>query len=378
MPRPSIFIVGAPKCGTTALYHCLRQHPGLYFPLSEDPARYWLCKEPGHFAGDLRMVEWLRIVGESDYLSLFADAAGDQRCGEATATYLFSHEAPLRIRNFTGGEARIIIMVRPPAEWMRSWHHDLLRYGYENCSDFEKALSLGERRDVGRSLPRRAAFAGCMNYRKLARFSNYIEHWLEVFGRERVFIGWQPDFQQDPEVFVSRLLDFLGLDPAEIPAAGRRNDSSILPGTHLIDLWFGRMMARLPGGEKVARVFRKEVGHAYKEFVSSFFHPLSDRTIPEPLASRLKEEFADEEARLRQLAGEGSDAWRQAPRWHSAWRGGARQPQVSDEALALGADIGLRQPQEVGGVDGEDHAAGELRGVEQAAVAGDLDARPEQ
>src|SRR5262245_6077586 len=42
---PNFFIVGAPKSGTTSLYHCLDQHPEIYM----SPV-----KEPSFFASDIR------------------------------------------------------------------------------------------------------------------------------------------------------------------------------------------------------------------------------------------------------------------------------------------------------------------------------------
>ena len=30
MPKPNLFIVGAPKCGTTFLYHYLKKHPDIF------------------------------------------------------------------------------------------------------------------------------------------------------------------------------------------------------------------------------------------------------------------------------------------------------------------------------------------------------------
>ena len=42
--KPNFFIVGAPKCGTTALYEYLRPHPNVFMPE---------IKEPHYFAKDL-------------------------------------------------------------------------------------------------------------------------------------------------------------------------------------------------------------------------------------------------------------------------------------------------------------------------------------
>ena len=44
MRYPDFYIVGAPKCGTTAMYDYLRQHPQLFMPDR---------KEPLYFGSDL-------------------------------------------------------------------------------------------------------------------------------------------------------------------------------------------------------------------------------------------------------------------------------------------------------------------------------------
>ncbi len=41
-PLPNFFLVGAPKCGTTSLFHYLGQHPEIYISPT---------KEPNYFAG---------------------------------------------------------------------------------------------------------------------------------------------------------------------------------------------------------------------------------------------------------------------------------------------------------------------------------------
>ena len=46
MPRPSFFLVGAPKCGTTSLCHYLGQHPDIFIPR---------LKELNFFASDLHL-----------------------------------------------------------------------------------------------------------------------------------------------------------------------------------------------------------------------------------------------------------------------------------------------------------------------------------
>ena len=77
---PDFFIVGHPKCGTTALYEMLRRHPQIYMPD---------CKEPWFFAPELHVRTPPRPEGTpqtlDEYLALFDAARPEQRAGEATA-----------------------------------------------------------------------------------------------------------------------------------------------------------------------------------------------------------------------------------------------------------------------------------------------------
>ena len=63
MTRPNFFIVGAPKCGTTALSEYLREHPNAF-----------LCqpKEPHYFATDFPTHRY--VTKEEAYLKLFREA----------------------------------------------------------------------------------------------------------------------------------------------------------------------------------------------------------------------------------------------------------------------------------------------------------------
>src|SRR5271155_2782026 len=85
---PDFFIVGHPKCGTTALYEMLRRHPQIYMPD---------VKEPWFFANELHTRTPPRPQGTpttlEEYLVLFDGAQPEQRLGEASPHYLWSHTA---------------------------------------------------------------------------------------------------------------------------------------------------------------------------------------------------------------------------------------------------------------------------------------------
>src|SRR5215203_1440614 len=82
-----LFIVGAPRCGTTTLAHFLKDHPSVGFPV---------VKEPHFFSqNDLRSLtdERLRCRVEGDYLRRFYASRPERRIGaDASVTYLYTPE----------------------------------------------------------------------------------------------------------------------------------------------------------------------------------------------------------------------------------------------------------------------------------------------
>src|SRR3954462_2607244 len=100
MNTPNLFIVGAPKCGTTAWVEYLRTHPDIFFPNS---------KEDCFFALDLPKFRF--IHSEAEYSRLFAGSGDAKYVGEASAMYLFSKAAPNAMRDYNAA-AKILIFLR--------------------------------------------------------------------------------------------------------------------------------------------------------------------------------------------------------------------------------------------------------------------------
>ena len=129
--KPNLFIIGAPKCGTTAKAHYLSEHPDVF-----------MCpeKEPHYFNTDLNYKR-----GKSDdleeYLNLFSGATEEKIVGEASVWYLYSKEAVRNILEFNPN-AKFIIMVRNPIKMAPSLHQQLFYNGRETEKDFNKAWCL--------------------------------------------------------------------------------------------------------------------------------------------------------------------------------------------------------------------------------------------
>ncbi len=218
---PNLFVVGAPRCGTTALHDLLAQHPDIFM----SP-----FKEPHFFNGDInrRFVEYQGQTNDpltwelEPYLRLFAKAKDEAIRGESSVYYLFSPEAVERIHEFNPA-ARIVIMLRDPHEFQRSLHARLRQAGDEDCVDFVRAIELEGERRAGRQIPCTVRFPEILYYSRYAKFSRWIEAYQAKFGPEQVKVLLLEDMKRDPQGSYSDLLAFLGVADHPVPERANRN-----------------------------------------------------------------------------------------------------------------------------------------------------------
>ena len=209
--QPDFFIVGAPKCGTTALDSYLKAHPEIFIP-----AR----KELHFFGTDLRF--WNRPTLE-EYTSHFKAADGRLRVGESSVWYLYSERAATEIKDFSP-EASIIVMLRNPVDFLHSLHSQMLYTLKDDIPDFLSALDAEEDRKAGKRLPKLATRRGAANfdlkllyYREVAAFSRQLERYYNAFSRDKVHVIIYDDFKQNTPVVYRRVLDFLAVDSGFAP-----------------------------------------------------------------------------------------------------------------------------------------------------------------
>jgi hypothetical protein len=246
---PDFFIVGQPKCGTTALHAILDQHPGIF--MSD-------VKEPQFFATDVRPgvsrpSRWLPQTFE-EYVSLYSDAAAGQLVGDASTMYIYSRTAAGLIAQ-ERPDARIVVLLREPASFIRSLHLQLVANRVEDQS-LRRALELEDARRGGESLPEyvrsqpmtsasssRSVSPRMVLYRQRANYLEQIQRYHAVFPREQVLVLVYEEFRRDNLATVRRILDFLDL-PADVelhaveanPTLGRR----VGIDRRLLALAFGR------------------------------------------------------------------------------------------------------------------------------------------
>jgi hypothetical protein len=241
--KPNLFIVGAPKCGTTAWVEYLRTHPDIYFPNS---------KEDCFFALDLPKFRFIHT--EAEYSKLFVESGSAKIVGEASAMYLFSEAAAKAIRAYNA-EAKILILLRAQEEFLPSLHNQFLREFSEEIQDFKMAWKLSGKRPP-KSVPSHCLEPRTLDYAAMGRFCEQVGRYLAAFSAEQVRVIRFHDWIADPRAAYLEILDFLGLDDDGRSEFPRINQGVTYRSRRLVRfIFFPPLFVR-----KVARLIKRLTG----------------------------------------------------------------------------------------------------------------------
>ena len=246
-PVPDFFIVGQFKSGTTALYQMLRQHPQIYMP---DLKELWF------FAPELlARSRASRPDTLEDYLSLFRAARPEQRVGEATPSYLMSATAARRIAELDP-DARIIVILREPASFLRSFHLQCVQNRTETENDLRKALALEEARREGREIPRYSPRPQELLYSEHVRYVEMLRRYHAVFPPEQVLVLIYEEFRRDNEAVLQQVLRFLEVDDTHPVPVVEANPTVRVRSPRLHELLLSVYLGRSPASRMVKRAVK--------------------------------------------------------------------------------------------------------------------------
>jgi len=302
MKLPDFFIVGAPKCGTTALASYLRAHPRIFLSPVKEP-NYFCLDAPG-----------LRVVDRPDsYGRLFASARPDQRSGEASTAYLFSRAAVPAILD-SNPAARIIVLVRDPLEMVLSHHSQKLYSFEENEPDFETAWRLSGERARGRKVAADCRAPKYLDYRAIGRLGEQVRRLKTLVPGSQLHTIVFDDLRADPGAVYRDTLAFLG-----VAADGR--DAFPVVNARKTNAWpaLARLLKRPPAPIRRLKLAARRAFPAQAKAIGSVVHGLNQRPqAPGPLAAPLRQEmaaaFKDDVSLLGELLNRDLSHWCQAER----------------------------------------------------------------
>ncbi|OUD10461.1 hypothetical protein BVC71_02890 [Marivivens niveibacter] len=215
---PNLFILGAPKCGTTSIASWLSQHPSV---LVSNP------KEPGFFNDDYKDGHFRRRPKQ--YRSLFQSSLPKTWFCDATVDYLASENAINSIVKIAP-QARFIVAVRNHADLLFSIHQQELISGNELESDFEKAFALSPQRRLGRKIPITRPEPKKIDYEERAKMGHQLIRAIKSIQREHILIVDFEQIIQAPDRIWSEICTFLDIEQTKVdltPQNTRQEISSV-------------------------------------------------------------------------------------------------------------------------------------------------------
>ena len=217
---PNLFIAGFLKCGTTSLAKYLSDHPQVARPVAKE--LYYLIDE----GSDLRSIQPVINThafaqGGNDtnvrsYLDFFPDRAGCRYAIDATPFYYSQEKAVEYVR--THPDVKVIFMVRSPEKRLASsfqyFQNVLQEYPDDSFEDFADALlDRGAKREFYRSRIKKPFFRNLFDYElEMGNYEKHISRWINLIGKERVFIGESESMGDHPQRFMQRICAFLDID----------------------------------------------------------------------------------------------------------------------------------------------------------------------
>ena len=194
--KVDFFIVGAPKSGTTSLYHYLDQHHDISMSI---------VKEPNYFsAEELKRQELYykaKIISEIDeYNNLFERKKNNQLLGEASVSYLFYSDVASKIKLYNP-DAKIIILLRNPVERAYSHYNMDRRLGYVK-EDLTKIIN-------DSSVKNHSLYY--QQYIQLGQYYTQVKNYIDVFGRDNVCVMLYDHLKENNKKLTDKVISFLKL-----------------------------------------------------------------------------------------------------------------------------------------------------------------------
>jgi hypothetical protein len=197
-----VYLVGAPRCGTTTLSRVLKRNPQVCF--SNPKENHYFLLAPHNIP---------TVRAKRDYLRAYFPGLNDAHrvIIDGSVTYL---SAPASIRRILTVDraARFIVMVRNPIDMICSYHARLLYTMDEDEKDFERAWRMQGMREHGENVPRGCRDPRLLHYKSVASLGAQLEQLFEIAGRKCCHVIVFDDFLDDPLRVYKALLDFIEVD----------------------------------------------------------------------------------------------------------------------------------------------------------------------
>ena len=251
---PNLFVIGAAKAGTTALYSCLTQHPQVFHSRVKEPE--FFSKED-YYARGLDWYQGWHFVGAEDYPVR----------AEATPHYLYwSEKVAPRIKEACRERpVKFIVSFRDPVSRAYSMYWNMVREGIEDLA-FDEALRVEERRLQQNRNELYQLGSMAYGYSAGSRYASLLQPYLELFSPDDFFFLLQDDLKSRANETCREIFEFLGIE-SSIEINPSNSNPAAMPRSRLLH----KALRRRP---------------LFKEFIKPFI-PIRVRRLRRSLKSKI-------------------------------------------------------------------------------------------
>jgi hypothetical protein len=300
---PNLFVVGAPKCGTTSLHAYLRQHPQIFM---SDP------KEPNFFAySNGNPYGWRKehpFWDEEAYIKLFESAGSAKIRGESSGCYsLMPHVASSIYAH--NPQAKIVAILRNPVEraWSmyQFWHQFDASVRSLHLRDFrERFLKDDLATEHEKRQPRQVKWL-----RGAGMYWNNLQHFYDVFPEQQIYLLNYDEFANRPHRTLASLCQFLGVDAFSFDTSRRENVTAAPRFRCMYN--FVNLAIDHPIRRRIKNSFASRLPlAALKRTVNQLLLAISPKPeLPRPLYNELLGYYLDDLQRLTDQTGFSARNW---------------------------------------------------------------------
>lgn len=200
---PTFIIIGAPRAGTTSLFHYLRQHPQITLSNIKE-TNFFSCLA-SQAEGEYLIkpnTPW-PIKNISQYQALFNTNRNTKAIGEASPMYLFTPGAPQQIAAYIP-DVRLILILRNPIDRAYSAFLKNTLEGFESRT-FEDAI----REEIENPVK---LIRSDKNYARTGLYFRHLSEYLKFFDISQLRIDLYENFVYSQPEFLSNVFEFIGVD----------------------------------------------------------------------------------------------------------------------------------------------------------------------
>jgi hypothetical protein len=299
MTLPNFFIVGAAKSGTSSLYMYLKQHPDIFMSPVKEPHFFSFDNKSKYTNGPGDPI-YKAITDLNKYEQLFYKVKNEKAIGEASTSYLYRPEAPVRINKMIP-DAKIIAILRNPIERAFSAYMHVVRDQRETAKNFSEALALENSR-INRD------WEPIWHFTKVGMYNQQLLRYYQYFHKKQIRVFLYEELVQNKDVLLSDIFEFLNVDPDFRPASSVRfnvsgeQKSKLFYKLHFLLLntpnpiqWFSRLI--------FPDIWRGNVANWIRQL------NLTKKEISPETHKQLKNLYKDEINNLQELIGKDLSHW---------------------------------------------------------------------